>query len=199
MLAGVPKIIFCCSNLQSLHLETRADAMEKFYDAIDFLTEEHQSILNLFDAFEVLGDKSAFLQKRIGTSIIETLTLHTQLEEEIFYPKVRRTIRDNELMDKALVDHGEVDELITHLKFANPAKSEYTNTVKMLIKKMREHLVEEEQLMFPRVRESELDLRILGLELLERKRELEEEYGANIFGVYSTQKSHQSSPHNRQH
>ena len=169
--------------------------MDKFYDAIDFLTEEHQSLLKMFDAFDMLSEASTFLQKRIGTSIVEALSLHTQLEEEIFYPKVRRTIKDAELMDKMLVDHGEADELMVHLKFINPAKVEYKKTMSMLIRKMREHLVEEERLLFPRVRESELDLRILGLELLERKRELEEEYGTDIFGVFAVRNNSATDSH----
>ena len=173
--------------------------MEKFYDAIDFLTEEHQSLLKMFDAFDMLSEASAFLQKRIGTSIIEALTLHAQLEQEIFYPKVRRTIKDYELMDKMLVDHGEADELMVHLKFINPAKVEYKKTMSMLIRKLREHLMEEERILFPRVRESELDLRIMGLELLERKRELEEEYGTDIFNVFAMRSNPAADSHSRQY
>lgn len=173
--------------------------MEKFRDAIDFLIEDHRLLQNMFDAFEMLSDKSTFLQKRIGTSIIEALTLHTQLEEEIFYPKVRRTIKEDELMDDALVEHGEAEELMTQLKFMNPAKSQYKSTLKMLIAKAREHMAEEEQEMFPRVRKTQLDLISLGIELLERKRELEEEFAQDTSHLVAMGRGQSGASQSGQH
>ena len=82
-------------------------------DAIGMLVADHKRVANLFADFERMGDEGRTDEKAaIVRSICQELTLHAQLEEELFYPAVRKAIDDDDQIDEALVEHAGAKQLI---------------------------------------------------------------------------------------
>jgi hypothetical protein len=104
--------------------------------------------------------------------ICHELTIHTQLEEEIFYPTVREVIDAEDVMDEALVEHGSAKELIEALEQMAPGDALFDAKVTVLGEWVRHHIREEQNEMFPQVRDSDLDLNELAERLRARKEEL---------------------------
>lgn len=150
----------------------------KTQDAIALLTEDHNTVKKLLNKFEQLAEnesnssseEKAELVKKICTE----LTIHAQIEEEIFYPAVRGAIDDNPIMDEADVEHAAVKELITQLESMTPEDDHYDAKVTVLGEQVGHHITEEQDEMFPKVKKSRLDLEALGAELMQRKEDLQD-------------------------
>jgi hemerythrin-like domain-containing protein len=97
------------------------------------------------------------------------LTVHTQIEEDIFYPAVREAIEKAELIDEAIVEHASAKQLIAEIEEMDANDELYDAKVKVLGEQVRHHVEEEEDELFPEVESSELDLEALGTKMVERK------------------------------
>jgi hemerythrin-like domain-containing protein len=143
-------------------------------DAIALLTDEHEEIRQLFERYanlvdEVAGDtERQALAEHIGT----LLTVHTTLEEEIFYPAARDAIDDEELLNEAQVEHNSASDLIEQLDGMDPSDELFDATVTVLGEYVEHHVQKEEGELFPALRNSDLDMQALGEELSERRQEL---------------------------
>jgi len=152
----------------------RQTAAQKTSDAISLLIEDHNKVKKLFKEFEGLKksrtskDKKSKLVKEICTE----LTIHAQVEEEVFYPAVRKAIDDQDLMDEAEVEHAGAKELISQLEEMSPDEDLYDAKVTVLSEYIDHHVKEEEQEMFPSVKKTKLDLSKLGAEISKLKEEL---------------------------
>jgi hemerythrin-like domain-containing protein len=148
-------------------------------DAIDILLNDHREVEKMFKAFEKLrkgnGDNES--KRELVDRACAALTVHTQIEEEIFYPATRGVLRDAELGEEALVEHGSVKELIAKLEKLQPGEELYDATFTVIAEYVKHHVQEEEKKMFPQIRRGELDLDALGAEMKQRKDELEDENG----------------------
>ena len=140
-------------------------------DAINLLITDHKEVKALFKEFEGLSDRANVSKKRIADKICEALTIHTTIEEEIFYPAVRAALDEGDLMDEALVEHASAKELIAQIQNMEPGDDLYDAKVKVLSEQIEHHVMEEEGEMFPKARKTNLDLVALGEEMLERKQE----------------------------
>ena len=141
-------------------------------DAIVLLTDDHKKVKDLFEKFEKLSDRSKVNKKKIADQICLELTVHAQVEEEIFYPAVRDPIKDDDLMDEAVVEHASAKELIAQISEMDPGDDLYDAKVKVLSEQIEHHVEEEEGEMFPKVRKSKVDLVALGEEMAARKEQL---------------------------
>ena len=141
-------------------------------NAINLLMNDHQAVKGLFAQYENLSDRSFATKKKLADQICRELTVHTQLEEEIFYPAVRRPIRDGDLMNEALVEHASAKELIAQIEAMDPSDDLYDAKVKVLSEQIEHHVGEEEGDMFPKVRQTGVDLEALGREMAARKEQL---------------------------
>ncbi len=141
-------------------------------DAIALLTDDHKKVKELFEKFEKLSDRSKVNKKKIADQICLELTVHAQVEEEIFYPAVREPIKDEDLMDEAVVEHASAKELIAQISEMDPGDDLYDAKVKVLSEQIEHHVEEEEGEMFPKVRKAKVDLVALGEEMAARKEEL---------------------------
>ena len=83
-------------------------------DAIAMLRADHKAVSELFEAFE--GARSSEKKKALVAEICNELEVHTQLEEEIFYPAVKRVLKDKELVPEATIEHQSVKDLIAQLR-----------------------------------------------------------------------------------
>jgi hemerythrin superfamily protein len=142
-------------------------------DAIALLVADHREVQAMFKQFEELGDRAKATKKKLADQICSALELHTQIEEELFYPAVRGVSRDlADLVDESLVEHASAKELIVQLEEMDPEDDLYDAKVKVLGEQIEHHVGEEEEAMFPKVRKLKLDLVALGQEMAARKDEL---------------------------
>lgn len=144
----------------------------KSQDAIALLTADHEKVKGLFEQFDALSDRSKVNKKKIADQICLELTVHTTIEEEIFYPAVREAIQDDDLMDEALVEHAGAKDLIAQIGEIDPGDDLYDAKVKVLSEQIEHHVGEEEGDMFVKARKSKIDLVALGEQLAMRKDEL---------------------------
>jgi hemerythrin superfamily protein len=136
-------------------------------DALQMLKQDHRKVEALFARFErTRGDAQ---KQRLAETICQELTLHAQLEEQVVYPKVRRAIGDDDLMNEADVEHASAKDLIRQIQESSPSDEHYDALVTVLGEYVKHHVKEEEGEMFKKVRKSELDLAALAGEMRERK------------------------------
>lgn len=147
-----------------------ARAAAKPADAIKLLKDDHKEVKNLFKEYESLetdSDKQALADK-----ICLALTVHAQIEEEIFYPATREAIDDDDLLDEAEVEHASAKQLIAEIQAMKAGDRLFDAKVTVLGEYIEHHVEEEEGEMFPEARDSDLDLKALGMQLAARKEEL---------------------------
>jgi hemerythrin superfamily protein len=149
-------------------------------DAIAMLMADHKNVKKLFSDFDKLKDDGSDEDKSaIVKRICNELKIHTELEEEIFYPAVRNAIDDSDLMDEALVEHAGAKDLIAQLEGANPYDDLYDAKVTVLGEQINHHVREEEGEMFPRAKKAKVDTEALGSTMSKRKTALMQEVGMN--------------------
>jgi hemerythrin superfamily protein len=149
-------------------------------DAVAMLTADHKQVKKLFGEFDKLKEEGSDEDKSaVVEQICNELKIHTELEEEIFYPAVRNAIDDSDLMDEALVEHAGAKELIAQLEEASPDDDLYDAKVTVLGEQIEHHVKEEEGNMFPKARKAKVDTKTLGATMLKRKMALMETMGMN--------------------
>jgi hypothetical protein len=145
-------------------------------DAIALLKADHRKVEGLFEDFEkaTSAAKKAQLVKQICTE----LTIHTMLEEEIFYPACKGKTEDD-LLDEAYVEHDGAKVLIAELEGAAPGEGFYDAKVKVLSEEIEHHVKEEEKPgegLFAQARKAGLDMDALGERMSARKAQLTEQF-----------------------
>ena len=147
-------------------------------DAVAILIADHKKVQKLCKEFETLKEAGkAAARAKIVEQVCMELTIHAQIEEEIFYPSVRKAIHDDDMMDEAQVEHNGAKELIAQLQSMEPGDDLYDAKFIVLGENVNHHIKEEQDEMFPKVRKAKLDLDALGKQLVQRKQELQEEVG----------------------
>jgi hemerythrin superfamily protein len=143
-------------------------------DALELLIADHREASELFEQFENLSDRAKASKQKIVQKVCKALLIHTQIEEEILYPAVREFVKDlADKVDEAVVEHAAAKDLIRQLHDMNPDEDLYDAKVKVLSEEIEHHVKEEEEEMFPKLRESKMDLNAIGQELAQRKQELQ--------------------------
>jgi hemerythrin superfamily protein len=149
-------------------------------DAIALLTADHKKVKKLFADFDRLKEEGSDEDKSaVVDQICNALNIHTELEEEIFYPAVREAIDDSDLMDEALVEHAGAKDLIAQLEDASPDDDLYDAKVTVLGEQIDHHVKEEEGEMFPKANKAKVDTEALGAKMLKRKMALMETMGVS--------------------
>jgi len=141
-------------------------------DAIDLLKQDHDRVEKAFKEFEKMDRQDAEACRRLIERVCEELTVHTALEEEIFYPAVREAIDDEDLMNEAAVEHETARMLIEQLQNMGPDDPNYFATFTVLGEYVRHHVKEEQNEMFPAARKAGLDLAALAERMQARRDEL---------------------------
>lgn len=141
-------------------------------DAISLLMQDHEHVKELFEQFDNLTDRAKVSKKRLADEICSELTVHTMVEEEIFYPAVRAAGKEfADMIDEAVVEHASCKQLIAEIEAMDPGEDLYDAKVKVLSEMIEHHVKEEEEEMFPKVRKAGLDLAALGEQMAQRKGE----------------------------
>lgn len=139
-------------------------------DAIALLEADHEAVDQLFAEYE--KTRSVAQKKLLVAELCTALSVHTQIEEEIFYPAVKSALDDRLLVPEGLVEHEGVKSLIAQLQDAEHDGEMYDARVKVLSEYVKHHVKEEHTEMFPKARASSLDLVELGARLAARKEDL---------------------------
>lgn len=124
----------------------------------------------MFDEFDDLKDTTAKAQ--LAKKISEMLKIHTQIEEEIFYPAARKATGDNDLRDEAAVEHAGAKHLTGQIEKAKPGDKLFDAKVTVLGEQIKHHVKEEEEELFPEIEDSKMDVGAVGKQLAVRKKEL---------------------------
>jgi iron-sulfur cluster repair protein YtfE (RIC family) len=112
-------------------------------DALKVLKQDHQKVKTLFGEVESLGDRANAQRKKLFQQIDEELTVHSQIEEKIFYPEFRRHAQDSEEKEEVLEayeEHNIVKNLIHELEDLDPKDETYKPKLEVL-KELVEHHV----------------------------------------------------------
>jgi hypothetical protein len=151
----------------------QGDAMPT-QDAITLLKADHRKVEELFEKYETARGKKADIARQICME----LTIHTMIEEEIFYPACREAGVESDMMDEANVEHDGAKSLIAELENGTPDDEFYDAKVKVLSEEIKHHVKEEEKRggIFTEARKQELDLDALGKQLAARKMELQAQF-----------------------
>lgn len=147
-----------------------AEKSPKAQEATALLKADHKAVDALFEQYE--SARSATKKKALVEQICTELTVHAQIEEEIFYPQVKEALKDKELIPEATVEHATLKELIAQLEEGEPGDEMYDAKVKVLSEYVKHHVKEEQNEMFPKAKASKLDMYALGEQLQQRKDEL---------------------------
>jgi hemerythrin superfamily protein len=139
-------------------------------DAIGMLRADHTAVSQMFADYE--KTRSIPKKKALVAQICTALTVHAQIEEEIFYPEVKAALKDKLLVPEATVEHTSVKDLIAQLEGVEPDGEMYDAKVKVLSEYVKHHVKEEQNEMFPKAKATSLDMVDLGSRMTARKDEL---------------------------
>ena len=123
-------------------------------DAITLLKEDHKVIRRLFTQFEKAGDDAEATKGKLAKQILEELTAHTYIENEVMYPETRKLLPD--LEDDVLEsyeEHHVADILCAEISMMSPSDERFDAKMTVLMENVRHHIEEEEDEWFPEVRE----------------------------------------------
>ena len=153
-------------------------AETKSQDAIALLKADHRAVEELFEKF---GKASDYERKRkLAEEICLELSVHAQIEEEIFYPACEGKV-DEDLLKESYVEHDGAKVLIAEITKGSPDDEFYDAKVKVLQEEIEHHVEEEEKRLeglFAQARKAELDMDALGQDLAARKAQLTDEFRA---------------------
>lgn len=146
-----------------------------YEDAVDLLDADHKAVKKLFIQFNALCEDQAPAEQKqpIVQRICQALTVHAQIEEEIFYPQVRQVTSVDALTDKALQEHSQAKQMIAKIQAMQASETGYDEAVQTLGKLIDEHVLEEREQIFLEAKNAALDLRGMVPALWARKKELE--------------------------
>jgi Hemerythrin HHE cation binding domain len=161
---------------QSKALSKNANPVRKTSrDAVALLKADHAEVKKCFKDYQKLvkSDASAAERQALSSEICKMLTVHAQIEEEIFYPAAREFLGDDaDLVDEADVEHASAKELISQIEDGNPDDMHFNARVKVLGEYIDHHVQEEQDELFPKVKAAGMDTKAIGQELAARKAEL---------------------------
>lgn len=140
-------------------------------DAIALLKADHEKVTELFSEYEKADSKTK--KKSLVEEICTELTVHAQIEEEIFYPAVKAVLKDDFIVVEGAVEHLGIKNLIDQLEGIEPGGDVYDAKVKVLSEYVEHHVEEEQSDMFPKAKKApSLDLVELGDRMAARKADL---------------------------
>jgi len=139
-------------------------------DAIALLRADHKLVNELFEQYE--KTRSVAKKKQLVAQICSELTVHAQVEEEIFYPAVKQALKDKELIPEATVEHATLKDLIAQVEGVEPDGEMFDAKIKVMSEYVKHHVKEEQNEIFPKAKATKLDMLELGEQLTERKAEL---------------------------
>lgn len=141
------------------------------------LIEDHKRAKKLFREFEKLSEDDAEERESLVSLACAELKLHTQLEEDCFYPALRGKLKEEDLLEEAEVEHASAKQLIEQLDAMDAEEPKFAATFKVLGEYVKHHIKEEESEMFEQAQKARIDWSALLEQMTQRRMELEMELG----------------------
>lgn len=150
------------------------NATVAYDDAVDLLEADHQAVKKMFIDYGALCDDAApaTAKRALAQRICQALTVHAQIEEEIFYPKIRKALGNDSLMDEAINEHATAKELMAGIHAMKATADGYDTAVKQLGALIDEHVLHEREQIFLTARYAALDLRAMAVPLMRLQQKL---------------------------
>lgn len=141
------------------------------------LRADHAQVRALFHAFAMLDREEEAQRERVVDELCDALTMHAQLEDELFYPLLRGAV-DEGLLEDAALEHDSTRELVEQLASLFPDDDFFDVSVAVLADEVERHVAFEETLLFPALARTGADQLALGLRLRARRAQLESDLAA---------------------
>jgi Hemerythrin HHE cation binding domain len=145
-------------------------------NAVQLIKQEHKKVANLFEKYKKTKGQEA--KRRVAEQAMEQLEVHALVEEDIFYPAVKKEL-DGALIHEALKEHHVVKDLIEELRNMEEDDWDFDEKWSELVENVQHHVAEEETDLLLQAEESELDLAECGAQMAERKEKAIDEIGAS--------------------
>lgn len=140
-------------------------------NAIGLLKADHRMVEDLFSQIESTRDTDELAE--LVLALHTALSVHTRIEEEVFYPSLRAASPDaGELLDEAAVEHGSAKHFLIDLSTSSNDDRFYRARLKVLSEHVQHHVREEEEKLMPMAESADIDLEALGALLSERREAL---------------------------
>ncbi len=124
-------------------------------DAIALLRQDHREVERLFKQFEKAGPRAHKTRRNLADKVIKELSVHAVIEEQVFYPAVREAVGDVEdTVLESLEEHHIVKWTLSELEGMDPEAERFVPKMTVLMESVRHHVGEEEEELFPKVREA---------------------------------------------
>jgi hemerythrin superfamily protein len=120
-------------------------------DALELLKQDHQAVKDLFDQIDDAEDGKQ--RKKLFDQIDTQLNIHAHIEETVFYPEMQKIDELKDMVEEALEEHQEVKTLLEEIEGLDPEGEQFSASVEELMENVEHHVAEEEDEMFPKVRE----------------------------------------------
>jgi len=120
-------------------------------DALELLKQDHQAVKDLFDQID--GAEDGKQRKKLFDQIDTQLNIHAHIEETVFYPEMQKIAELKDMVEEALKEHQEVKTLLEEIEGRDPESDQFIASVEELMENVEHHVAEEEDEMFPKVRE----------------------------------------------
>jgi hemerythrin superfamily protein len=143
--------------------------MEVQMNALDLLTEDHQKVRQLFEQMQQISDNDQ--KKELFDQIDTELAVHAEIEETIFYSALEKHDELKEFVREAREEHEQVEQLLLEIEDLATEDTDFSSQIAELEETVEHHVAQEEEEMFPKVREifDQTALERLGRELASSK------------------------------
>lgn len=147
--------------------------------ALDLLKDDHRTVKDLFE--KVRSTESDEKKLELFAKIKEEIDVHTHIEEEIFYPAVKEAESLEDIVAEGVEEHHQADVLMREIEALSLGSDKLDPKLKVLMESVEHHIREEEEEMFPKVREefSGAELEDLGKDLKQEKQKFKKSMGAS--------------------
>lgn len=142
-------------------------------DALALLRADHNAVIELFGKFE--KSRRDDQKQKLADQICRELKIHATVEEEIFYPAIRQAQPEkdtDDVLNEADVEHDGAKKLIADIEAGQAGDELFDARVKVLSEYIKHHVKEEYSDIFPAARKAGIDLKAMGAQLAERKKQL---------------------------
>lgn len=153
----------------------KTETTPRTMDAVQLLKSDHEKVKGLFKEFMETGERAIKTRQRLAEQIFLELEVHSELEEEIFYPAYKKAAAEQgeEIVAESLEEHHVVDLIIGELKALTPEDETFEPKMKVLCENVQHHIEEEESEMLSKAKRFlGGQLEPLGEEMAERKQQL---------------------------
>lgn len=147
-------------------------------NAVQLIKQDHKKVANLFEKYQKTKGQEA--KRQIAEQAMEELEVHALVEEDIFYPALKKELADGILINEALKEHQAVKVLFDELKVMEADDEEFSEKWFELVENVQHHVEEEESEILPQAEESQLDLAECGAQMMERKEKAIDELGTSF-------------------